>query len=275
MARLQKTVLSIFFVLRFLQLAASAITGFIYCYLIWHHNNHYCVYYPSRCSPAEKRNVDIPYQYILITAAVCLCFINILATTIYFINVAEKIVYPVLVVTDGIVLAVYAAGLITIFRVPGSSFWCNWFETPTDPRASVVARNCVISQDGKGALAFVVGLTGILLIFAILKSIQTSCCIKPSPDGEEEGTTTLVGDPGETGAGGADPNSHISVDIDVAAFMSHEQRMVIGIGDATEVAEDEKPARPVEPHPAERERAIPVGEMEISEMSKRHGHNII
>jgi len=102
------------------------------------------------------------------------------------------------------------------------------------------------------------------------------CFIGRSADSEEEGTSSLVGDPGATGGGGGPgTGSHISVDIDVAAFMSHEQRMVIGIGDATEVAEDEKPARPIEPHPAEREVAKPVGEMEITEMSKRHGDNLI
>ena len=101
------------------------------------------------------------------------------------------------------------------------------------------------------------------------------CCIGRSTD-SEEGTSSLVGDPGATGGGGGpSTGSHISVDIDVAAFMPHEQRMVIGIGDAAEVAEDEKPARPIEPHPAEREVAMPVGEMEITEMSRRHGDNLI
>ncbi|PWW79764.1 hypothetical protein C7212DRAFT_360962 [Tuber magnatum] len=275
MARLQKTILSVFFILRFLQLAASAITGFIYCYLIWHHNNHYCVYYPFECLRREKLNADIPYQYILITVAGVLCFTNILATTIYFITIAEKIIYPVLVITDGIVLATYIAGLVSVFRVPGSHSWCYYFAVPQDPRANVAEKNCVIGQDGKGALACAVGLTALVLILAILKSMgrYCRCCVGRSANGEEEGTSSLVGNPGGTGGGGT--GSHISVDIDVAAFMSHEQRMVIGIGDATEVAEDEKPARPIEPHPAEREAAKPVGEMEITEMSKRHGDNLI
>jgi hypothetical protein len=215
--------------------------------------------------------VDIPYQYILVTVAGILCFVNILATTIYFITVAEKIVYPVLVATDGIVLGLYAVGLILIFRVPGNHLWCHYFETPRDPRSNVAERNCVIGQDGKGALAFVVGLTALVLILAVIKSARGCfcCCTGRSANGEEEGTSSLVGGPGRTGG------SHISVDIDVAAFMSHEQRMVIGIGDATEVAEDEKPARPIEPHPAERGLAKPVGEMEITEMSRRHGDNLI
>ena len=115
----------------------------------------------------------------------------------------------------------------------------------------------------------------------MLKSVRKCgrcCCIGRSTTDSEEGTSSLVGDAGATGGGGGpSTGSHISVDIDVAAFMSHEQRMVIGIGDATEVAEDEKPARPIEPHPAEREREVPmpVGEMEITEMSRRHGDNLI
>lgn len=124
------------------------------------------------------------------------------------------------------------------------------------------------------------GLTAFILILAILKSMKKCCCIGRSNDGEE-GSSSLVGNPGETGGGGSgsgggpSTGSHISVDIDVAAFMPHEQRMVIGIGDATEVAEDEKPARPIEPHPTEREVAKPVGEMEITEMARRHGDNLI
>jgi len=175
------------------------------------------------------------------------------------------------VITDGIVLAAYTAGLILVFRVPGSPYWCYYFSTPPDLKANVAERNCVIGQNGKGALAFAVGLTGLVLILAIVKSARRfcRCCMGRSANGEEEGTSSLVGNPGATGG------SHISVDIDVAAFMSHEQRMVIGIGDAAEVAEDEKPALPMEPHPAERAVAKPVGEMEITEMSKRHGNNLI
>lgn len=122
------------------------------------------------------------------------------------------------------------------------------------------------------------GLTAFILILAILKSVKKCCCFGRFNDGEE-GNSSLVGNPGETGGGGSgggpSTGSHISVDIDVAAFMPHEQRMVIGIGDATEVAEDEKPARPIEPHPTEREVAKPVGEMEITEMARRHGDNLI
>lgn len=67
--------------------------------------------------------------------------------------------------------------------------------------------------------------------------------------------------------------THISVDIDVAAFMSNEHRMEIGIGDPTGVAEDEKPAKPIEPHPAERLR--PGEDMEINEISRHQGEELI
>lgn len=100
--------------------------------------------------------MHVPYQYILVTATGVACFLNVLVSTVYFIAVAEKVVYPVVLVADGILLVLYSASLGLVFGVPGSPWWCYYFQTPGDIRGNVAARNCVMGQDGKGALACVV-----------------------------------------------------------------------------------------------------------------------
>jgi hypothetical protein len=290
--RAQNCILSTLFVLRFLQLAASAIAGFIYCYLVWHHTNHYCVYYPGWCTAGELKNARVPYQYMLVTGTGIACFLNILITTIYFITVTKKVIYPILLLADGIILGLYSACLKLVFGVPGSPYWCYFFETPRDMRGNVAARNCVIVQDGKGTLAVVVyvfhtshpsllfvekrrsadlvtsGLTGFVVMLSGIMTLKERRASKERERGE--GRVDALGADSMKGRGSL---SHLSVDIDVAAFMSNEHRMEIGIGDPTGVAEDEKPAKPMEPHPAE--RLQPVEDMEITEISRRQGGELI
>ena len=67
----QKTGLHLLFFFRFIQLGSVTITGFIYCYLAWHHNNHYCVYYPNNCTAEQRSQVEIPWEYKVTIAAVC------------------------------------------------------------------------------------------------------------------------------------------------------------------------------------------------------------
>jgi hypothetical protein len=67
---LQTAGLHLLFFLRFIQLGSVTIAGFIYCYLVWHHNNHLCVYYPRQCTPWEMSNIEVPWEYKVVISAV-------------------------------------------------------------------------------------------------------------------------------------------------------------------------------------------------------------
>jgi hypothetical protein len=66
----QKAGLHLLFFFRFIQLGSITITGFIYCYLAWHHNNHYCAYYPNYCTAEQKTQVKVLWEYKVAIAAV-------------------------------------------------------------------------------------------------------------------------------------------------------------------------------------------------------------
>jgi hypothetical protein len=59
----QKVGLHLLFFFRFIQLGSVTITGFIYCYLTWHHNNHYCAYHPRSCTAEQRSQVIAPWEY--------------------------------------------------------------------------------------------------------------------------------------------------------------------------------------------------------------------
>ena len=58
------------FFLRFMQLAATTVNGFIFCYLVWSHNNHYCAWYPQSCTLQQKEWAQVPWQFILMITVV-------------------------------------------------------------------------------------------------------------------------------------------------------------------------------------------------------------
>ena len=66
----QKAGLHLLFFFRFIQLGSVTITGFIYCYLVWHHDNHYCSFYPRSCTPEQLSYVKVPWEYIVTITAV-------------------------------------------------------------------------------------------------------------------------------------------------------------------------------------------------------------
>ena len=67
----QKVGLHLLFFFRFIQLGSVAVTGFVYCYLTWHHNNHYCAFYPLYCDAEGLSQVQVPWEYKVTIAAVC------------------------------------------------------------------------------------------------------------------------------------------------------------------------------------------------------------
>lgn len=69
-ATYSKVQLYILFLLRFIQLGATTICGYIWCYLVWSHNNHYCAWYPGGCTDYQKQFVKVPWQFILMIVAV-------------------------------------------------------------------------------------------------------------------------------------------------------------------------------------------------------------
>jgi hypothetical protein len=66
----QKAGLHLLFFFRFIQLGSVTIAGFIYCYLAWHHNNHYCAYYPRYCTAEQRTQVKVLWEYKVAIAAV-------------------------------------------------------------------------------------------------------------------------------------------------------------------------------------------------------------
>lgn len=58
------------YLLRFIQLASTTISGYIWCYLVWSHNNHYCAWYPWNCTDDQKQWVKVPWQFIFMIVAV-------------------------------------------------------------------------------------------------------------------------------------------------------------------------------------------------------------
>jgi hypothetical protein len=66
----QKAGLHILFFFRFIQLGSVTVTGFIYCYLAWHHNNHYCAFYPRYCTAEGLSQVKVLWEYKVTIAAV-------------------------------------------------------------------------------------------------------------------------------------------------------------------------------------------------------------
>src|SRR5271154_6008640 len=63
----------VLFFLRFMQLGATTVNGFIFCYLVWSHNNHYCAYYPHSCTLQQKESAQVPWEYILMITVVRSC----------------------------------------------------------------------------------------------------------------------------------------------------------------------------------------------------------
>jgi hypothetical protein len=66
---LRKSHSHLVFFLRFIQLGATVINGFIWSYLAWSHN-HYCAWYPLGCTNEQLRWAQVPWQYILMIATV-------------------------------------------------------------------------------------------------------------------------------------------------------------------------------------------------------------
>jgi hypothetical protein len=57
--------------LRFGQLLSAAIGGYIFCLLIFFHNNHYCAFYTWACTPEEMEMLKVPWQHIVMLISVC------------------------------------------------------------------------------------------------------------------------------------------------------------------------------------------------------------
>jgi hypothetical protein len=60
----------ILFFLRFMQLGATTVNGFIFCYLVWSHNNHICAWWPWRCTDEEKEWATVPWPFIFMITVV-------------------------------------------------------------------------------------------------------------------------------------------------------------------------------------------------------------
>ena len=69
-SRFQKIHLQVLFFLRFIQLGSAVMTGYIFCFLVWFHNNHFCTLYPYDCSPLQREVVKVPWAEIFMVLTV-------------------------------------------------------------------------------------------------------------------------------------------------------------------------------------------------------------
>ena len=62
--------LNVYFFLRVIQVGSAIIAGFEVCWLVWHHNNHYCAYYQEQCTPYQRRWAEVPWEHVGMIIAV-------------------------------------------------------------------------------------------------------------------------------------------------------------------------------------------------------------
>ena len=59
------------FILRYIQLGTSAIGIYLFSYLVWAYNNHYCAWYGlPYCTETEMNFIKVPWSYMLLITAV-------------------------------------------------------------------------------------------------------------------------------------------------------------------------------------------------------------
>ena len=153
--------LQILFLLRFVQLGATVISGYIWCNLVWSHNNHYCAWYPRTCTDEQKQSVKVPWQFIVMIAAVSLSMKSINASQCVsaflesFVSTAACLHWQTvpnyfnLLCSTSAVALLYLIGYFSVLGVGGVSYWCNFLSTPMDLRANVEERLCVLVINGR------------------------------------------------------------------------------------------------------------------------------
>jgi hypothetical protein len=156
------------FFLRFIQLGSVTVTGFIYCYLVWLHNNHYCVYYPHQCTALQLSYVRVPWEYYLVITTCILAFLESFISTAFYLNRGQTPTYRSLLLTMSPVTVLFGLASLVIFKNPSTSGICWFFEVPTSLMSNVEERNCLMIVDGYVALSIAACFTGFLFLAAII-----------------------------------------------------------------------------------------------------------
>jgi len=169
----QKAGLHFLFFLRFIQLGSATITGFIYCYLTWHHNNHYCAFYPNRCTLEGLSQVKVPWEYKVTIAACTLAFLESYIYTASLLHRQAMPNYRILFCTMLPVTALIGFACRAIIRNPSTSAWCWFLHLPVSVQSNVEEKNCVIVSDGYVSLSIVTGFTAFIFLMSAIVVIHT------------------------------------------------------------------------------------------------------
>jgi len=170
----QKVGLHLLFFFRFIQLGSVTITGFIYCYLVWHHNNHYCAYYPRNCTATQMNQVNIPWEYKAVIAACTFAFLESYMSTVSFLHRQTMPSYRILFCTMLPVTAFIGFACGAIFRNPSTSMYCWFLHIPGSLNSDVAEKNCVIVVDGYVSLSIATGFTSFIFLMSAIIMGYTS-----------------------------------------------------------------------------------------------------
>jgi hypothetical protein len=169
----QKAGLHILFFFRFIQLGSVAITGFIYCYLTWHHNNHYCAFYPRNCTAEGLSQVRVPWEYKVTIAACTLAFLESYIYTTSFLHRQAMPNHRVLLCSMLPVTTLIGFACGAIFRNPATSAFCWFLQIPGSLRSNVEEKNCVIVVDGYVSLSIATGFTAFIFLMSAIVVVYT------------------------------------------------------------------------------------------------------
>jgi len=170
----QKTGLHLLFFFRFIQLGSVTITGFIYCYLAWHHNNHYCAYYPRNCTPEQRGLANVPWEYKVAIAACTLAFLESYISTASLLHRQTMPKYRMLLCTMIPVTTFIGFACGAIFRNPSTSMYCWFLQIPQSLKSNVEEKNCVIVVDGWVSLSIATGFTAFIFLMSAIVVVYTS-----------------------------------------------------------------------------------------------------
>jgi hypothetical protein len=160
--------LHLLFFLRFLQLGTITITGFIYCWLVWHHTHHFCVYSPKFCTNEELSYVPVLWEYKLVIGACILAFLESYISNAWLIHGRRTPNYRAVCWTTGAVAIVFAQASRAILSNPSTSLYCWFLAVPTSIKASVEERNCTVVVDGYVTLLIATGLTFLIFFMSAM-----------------------------------------------------------------------------------------------------------
>jgi len=187
-SRWQKAGFHLLLFFRFIQLGSVTITGFIYCYLVWHHNNHFCSYHPQRCTAEELSYTEVPWEFKVVITACTLAFLESYFSTTFFIH-RRQINYRSLLLTTVPVAVFFGFAYRVLSIHPSTSLYCWFLGVPGSIKSDVEKKNCVIVVDGYVSLSIAAGFTAFIPLmsaFVVIYRSSTRRIMLPTEAAEDE-----------------------------------------------------------------------------------------